>query len=146
MNGYTASPSIAALRRFRVPTRRALAYWVVSAPILLETIDGSEWDLARISYVREVFGHLGYPPYLLTILGVAKLLAVAALLVPGFRRIREWAYAGVFFVYAGAACSHFAVGDGPDKVLTPLVFAVLTVISSTLRAADSSNGKAVAGD
>ncbi len=56
MSSDILNPTIAASRRFRVSTFRAIAYWVVSAPILLETIVGSEWDLARISYVREVFG------------------------------------------------------------------------------------------
>jgi hypothetical protein len=54
--------------------------------------------------------HLGYPLYLLTILGVAKALAVGPLLVTRFPRLTEWAYAGVFFVYAGAASSHFRRG------------------------------------
>jgi hypothetical protein len=54
---------------------------------------------------------LGYPAYVVTILGVWKLLAVPALLVPGFDRLREWAYAGVMFDLTGAAASHLAVGD-----------------------------------
>jgi hypothetical protein len=54
---------------------------------------------------------LGYPAYVVTILGVWKLLAVPALLVPGFDRLKEWAYAGVMFDLTGAAASHLAVGD-----------------------------------
>ena len=75
----------------------------MSAPVLLETAVGAEWDLARIQYVREIFAHLGYPLYLLTILGIAKVLAVIGLVTPRARRVREWTYAGMFFVYAGAA-------------------------------------------
>ena len=116
-------------------------YWVATAPVLLETAVGAEWDLARISYVREVFAHLGYPLYLLTILGIAKVLAVIGLVVPRFRRVKEWAYAGVFFVYAGAACSHYGVGDGPDKVGMPVLFAALTLISSALWASSQQEGK-----
>ena len=54
---------------------------------------------------------LGYPAYVVTILGVWKLLAVPALLVPGFDRLKEWAYAGVMFDLTGAAASLLAVGD-----------------------------------
>lgn len=53
---------------------------------------------------------LGYPRYLIPFLGVAKLLGVVALVVPGFGRIKEWAYAGFFFDLIGATYSSIAVG------------------------------------
>jgi uncharacterized membrane protein YphA (DoxX/SURF4 family) len=84
-------------------------------------------------YVRETFAHLGYPLYFAPIMGVAKGLAVVALLVPRFPRLKEWAYAGVFFVYAGAAASHFAVGDPAGKVLTPMGLVAITLLSWALR-------------
>jgi hypothetical protein len=115
-----------------MPRLRTIVYWAVTAPVVLETAVGAEWDLARISYVREIFAHLGYPPYLLTILGIAKVLAVIGLLTPRARRVKEWAYAGVFFVYAGAACSHYAIGDGVDRVAMPVAFAMVTFVSSAL--------------
>ena len=77
--------------------------------------------------------HLGYPLYLLTIMGVAKVLAVAALLAPGWPRLKEWAYAGIVFVYLGAACSHFAVGDPVDKVVVPTIFAIIALLSWAMR-------------
>jgi hypothetical protein len=77
--------------------------------------------------------HLGDPLYLLTIMGVAKVLAVAALLPPGLPRLKEWAYAGIVFVYLGAACSHFAVGDPVDKVMVPTVFAMTALLSWATR-------------
>jgi uncharacterized membrane protein YphA (DoxX/SURF4 family) len=142
MNAQTTSPTITAKRPLTVPRVRTIVYWVATAPVLLETAVGAEWDLARISYVRDVFAHLGYPLFLLTILGIAKVLAVLGLVLPRFRRVKEWAYAGVFFVYAGAASSHFAVGDGPDKIAMPLLFAVFTLISSTLWASSQREGNA----
>ena len=60
------------------------------------------------------------------------MLAVIGLVTPRARRVKEWAYAGLFFVYAGAACSHYAVGDGADKIGMPLAFAALTLVSSAL--------------
>ena len=48
---------------------------------------------------------MGYPAYLIPFLGWAKLLGVVAILVPGFPRIKEWAYAGLFFDLLGATYS-----------------------------------------
>ena len=132
MNIHAIGQTTARRRPVTTPRLRTIIYWAVSAPVLLETAVGAEWDLARIPFVREIFAHLGYPLYLLTILGIAKVLAVIGLVAPRARRVKEWAYAGVFFVYAGAACSHYAVGDGADKIGTPLAFAALTLVSSAL--------------
>jgi uncharacterized membrane protein YphA (DoxX/SURF4 family) len=128
----TANAAAAAWRRI-MTHRRSIAYWLVSAPVLLETAAGAQWDLAQTPYVRDVMQHLGYPLYLLTIMGVAKVLALAALLVPRFVRLKEWAYAGLFFIYAGAAGSHFAAHDPTDKVVVPIVFAAITLASWALR-------------
>ncbi len=114
---------------------RAVAYWVVSAPVLLETAVGIQWDLARVPYVVDVLGRLGLPPYLATILGMSKILALVALLLPRTPRLKEWAYAGLTFVYVGAAACHVAVGDSPAAVLTPLVLAAATLVSWALRPA-----------
>lgn len=104
-----------------------LARWIPVAAVLTETAVGSYWDLARISYVREAFDHLGYPMYFATVLGTAKAAALAAILTPGHPRTKEWAYAGLVFVYGGAAASHLAVGDGPDKWAMPAMFAACTL-------------------
>ncbi|MDN3354517.1 DoxX family protein [Actinomadura sp. DC4] len=110
----------------------AIAYWMISLPVLLETGVGAEWDLARIKYTRDIFETIHFPLYFLTILGIAKVLAVLALLAPRLPRLKEWAYAGVFFVYAGATAAHLAVRDDAGIVM-PLVFAALTLVSWGLR-------------
>ena len=92
MNLQATEQTIVAPRPVTMPRPRTIIYWVVSAPVLLETAVGAEWDLVRIPFVREIFAHLGYPLYLLTILGVAKLLAVIGLVTPRARRVKEWAY------------------------------------------------------
>ncbi|WP_406231526.1 DoxX family protein [Nocardia sp. NBC_01009] len=112
-----------------------IAYLGASGILLTESVVGSYWDLARISYVREVFDRLEYPMYFATILGVAKAAAVAAIVTPGFPRAEEWAYAGLTFVYGGAAASHIAVGDEPKAWLGPLGFAGLSLASWALRPA-----------
>lgn len=68
-------------------------------------------DVLSIPEAVEIFKHLGYPAYLLPFIGIAKLLAVAAILAPGFRKLKEWAYAGLVFDLIGALYSHFSVGD-----------------------------------
>ncbi|WP_067648717.1 DoxX family protein [Nocardia harenae] len=103
-----------------------LARFVPVTAVLAETVVGAYWDLARVSYVRDSLGHLGYPLYFATILGVAKTAALAAILTPGHPRTKEWAYAGLVFVYGGAATSHVAAGDGPGKWAMPLGFAAAT--------------------
>lgn len=109
------------------------AYMGATGLVLTESVVGSYWDVARIPYVREVFDRLEYPMYFATMLGVAKAAAVAAIVVPGHPRAEEWAYAGLTFVYGGAAVSHMAVGDEPKTWISPLVFAGLSLASWRLR-------------
>lgn len=85
-----------------------------------------------------VFGitHLGYPVYFLTILGTWKILGVAAILMPKFPLLKEWAYAGFFFVVTGAAYSHIAVGDSMKELFPAVLLLVMTVVSWYFRPAD----------
>ena len=70
--------------------------------------------------------HLGYPVYLIPFLGVAKLLGVVAILVPGMNRLKEWAYAGFVFDLTGAGYSSIAVGDPVVNSLPLLIgFAII---------------------
>jgi hypothetical protein len=64
---------------------------------------------------------LGYPTYIIAFLGVAKTLGVIAILIPGFPRIKEWAYAGLFFDLVGATYSGIAVGGFDPMMLTMLL-------------------------
>jgi hypothetical protein len=110
---------------------RITGYWIATGIIGLETTAGAQWDLVRNPLVTKIMGQLGYPLYLLTILGVWKILALLGLFVPRFPNVREWTYAGLFFVYTGAAASHFATNDGANAI-GPLIFALLTLTSRWL--------------
>jgi hypothetical protein len=112
---------------------RLIAYWLFTVVVAFELSAGALWDLLRIEYVRVVFAHLGYPLYLLIILGVWRVPGALALLVPRFARLKEWAYAGSFFDYTGAAASHFLAGDRAGLWLGPLIFSVFTLVSWALR-------------
>jgi len=80
--------------------------------------------------------HLGYPVYFLTILGVWKILGVVAVLIPKFPLLKEWAYAGFFFVMSGAVFSHIASGDPVKENIPALLLLILTVVSWYFRPAD----------
>jgi len=88
-------------------------------------------DLLGIPQAVSIFGHLGYPIYLLPFLGTAKTLGVVVVLVPGFRRLKEWAFAGLVFDLIGALYSHLSVGDSPSGWM-PAVIGLILVGGSYL--------------
>jgi hypothetical protein len=73
--------------------------------------------------------HLGYPKYIISFLGIAKILGVIAILVPGFPRIKEWAYAGLAFDLIGALYSNVAVGPVTFQMIFMLVWIIPGIIS-----------------
>ena len=73
-------------------------------------------DVLRLPQAVSIFGHLGYPVYLLPFLGTAKTLGIIAVLVPAFQRLKEWAYAGLVFDVIGALYSHVSVCDPPQRL------------------------------
>jgi len=82
-----------------------------------------------------MIARLGYPAYILPMLGVWKMLGVAVVLVPKFPLLKEWAYAGFFFVMTGAIFSHIAVGESMVETLPALLLLILTVVSWYFRPA-----------
>jgi hypothetical protein len=111
---------------------RSIAYWLFTVLVAFELAAGALWDLLGIEYVRVVLTHLGYPLYLLVILGAWRVPGALALLVPRFPRLKEWAYAGAFFSYTGAAASHLLARD-TGQWPAPLIFSVFTLVSWALR-------------
>lgn len=112
---------------------RAIAYWTATALLTLELLIGSIWDLSRSHLAVQIMLRLGYPLYLLALIGIWKLLAIPALLVPGYARLKEWTYAGIFFLMTGAIASHAACGDGKG-LIPPLILLSLAITSWMLRA------------
>ena len=80
--------------------------------------------------------HLGYPAYLLTLLGIWKVFGVIAVLIPKFPLLKEWAYAGFFFVISGAIFSHIASADPINTIFPALLLLILTFISWYFRPPD----------
>jgi uncharacterized membrane protein YphA (DoxX/SURF4 family) len=121
---------------------KVLAYWATTAVVALELLAGGVTDLLHGGTmvvagppVAEGLAQLGYPLYILTILGVWKLLGGVTVLAPRLPRLKEWAYAGAFFVYMGAVASGALAGlaDLGAVILPPLIFAGLTLASWALR-------------
>jgi len=128
--------NLTTLSRSRWQQIRTIAYWTSTFVVVFELAAGSLWNLMRIEWVRVQFNHLGYPPYLAYILGVWHIGAAAAIIAPRFPRLKEWAYAGSFFLWSGAVASHLLSGDGVQVWLPPLVFLMFGIVSWALRPAD----------
>jgi hypothetical protein len=131
-----AATSNVSIVRGRLYLIRTIAYWTLTLIIAWEMMAGSIWDLLQIEYVRVIFAHLGYPLYMLSIIGVWKLPCAVTLLVPRFPRLKEWAYAGAFFNYSGATASHLLAGDDAVVWIGPAAFATFTLASWALRPPD----------
>jgi hypothetical protein len=96
-------------------------------------LSGGVADLVRRPETLAGMVQIGYPPYVLTILGFWKVLGAIAILSPRFPRLKEWAYAGTFFELSGAVASHAFSGSSLNHLIWPSVFAVCTVASWALR-------------
>jgi uncharacterized membrane protein YphA (DoxX/SURF4 family) len=120
---------------------KMLAYWATTAILVFVMVSGAVGELTHQWGTLETNTILGYPLYLLTIIGVWKVLGAIALVVPGFSRIKEWAYAGMFFNMTGAFLSHAVVGDGANHLIATSCVALLVVASWALRPQSRTLGK-----
>jgi hypothetical protein len=115
---------------------RTIAFWATTFIIVFELVAGSVWNLKPIEWNLVQLRHLGYPAYLAYILGAWHVGAAVAIAVPGLQVLKEWAYAGSFFLWSGAVTSHLFSGDGPEVWSAPLFFATCGIASWALRPAD----------
>jgi hypothetical protein len=112
---------------------RTTAYWLVTAVVVGESAIGGTLDLLRAAPFYPLMIQLGYPGYLATILGVAKLIAAAILVAPRLPRLKEWAYAGIMINMIGATASNIAGHQPVSNVVPPVVFACFAMASWALR-------------
>lgn len=106
-----------------------IIYWIATIWLALGMVSTAVVQLIQMKEEADMMTRLGYPLYLLTILGIWKILGVIAVLVPRFPLLKEWAYAGFFFAMSGAIISHIAVGDSAKALFGPTLLIVLTVVS-----------------
>lgn len=112
--------------------RNKIIYWVATIWLALGMVATGAVQLFKGKTGQggvDMITHLGYPVYLLTLLGIWKILGAVAVLVPKFVLLKEWAYAGFFFIMSGAIFSHVAIGDSVSEIFPSLLLLMLAVIS-----------------
>ncbi len=120
-----------------------IAYWIFTILIAALMVLSAIPDVLMVDGAVQIFEHLGYPRYLLPFIGIAKLLGAVAIVQPWFRRLKEWAYAGITFDLIGALYSHLSVGDGVQFLVPPILGLVLVAGSYlTLRKLESRQSAA----
>lgn len=116
--------------------KNKIIYWIATGWLALGMTSTGIVQLIKMDEELENFSALGYPVYLLTLIGVWKIAGVIAVLIPKYPLLKEWAYAGFFFAMSGAIVSHIASGDPVSKIFAPLLLLVLTLVSWYFRPVD----------
>lgn len=116
--------------------RNKIIYWIVTIWLALGMVSTAIVQLMRSEEEVDMMTRLGYPIYFLMIIGVWKMLGVIAILIPKFPLLKEWTYAGFFFLMSGAVISHLVIGDAAKELIGPMLLIVLTVVSWYFRPAD----------
>jgi len=123
--------------------RDKIIYWIATIWLSLGMLSTGMVQLLRMKAEGAVappgvdgITRLGYPIYFLTILGAWKILGVIAILIPKFPLLKEWAYAGFFFIMSGAIFSHIGSGNPMSEIFPSLLLLALTVVSWYFRPAD----------
>jgi hypothetical protein len=111
---------------------RTIAYWTstaIAAVMLLLSLS----YLTGSEQVVSGFAKAGYPQHLRIVLGIAKPVAAIVMLVPGFRLLKEWAYAGATFALVMAVISAYSSGSGVQGWSPPLALLGLVLVSYATR-------------
>jgi hypothetical protein len=119
--------------------RDKIIYWIATIWLALGMLSTGIVQLFKAKEGHggvDMITHLGYPVYLLSLLATWKILGVVAVLIPKFPLLKEWAYAGFFFIMSGAIFSHMAVGDPVNELFPSILLLVLTIVSWYFRPVD----------
>jgi hypothetical protein len=117
--------------------RNKIIYWVATALFTVGMLSSAIQQLMHTDAIAEIMKPLNYPDYFISILATWKILGVIAVLIPRFKLVKEWAYAGFFFLMTGALISHLASGDYAIKaILGPLFQTIFIIVSWYFRPAD----------
>jgi hypothetical protein len=113
--------------------RNKIIYWVATLWLSLGMVSSGIIQIMQMEEEVEKMKIMGYSKYFITIIGVWKILGVIAILVPKFPLVKEWAYAGFFFVMSGALVSHIVMNDPAIEFFGPSLLLVLIVVSWYMR-------------
>ena len=120
--------------------RNKIIYWIATIWLSLGMLSTGVVQLFKLKNngpgSLDSMTHLGYPEYFVTLLGSAKILGVVALLIPKFPLLKEWAYAGFFFMMSGAIYTHIAAGNSIGEIFPSLLLLILTLVSWYFRPAE----------
>lgn len=105
-----------------------VAYWIFTVLVAFGMLGSGIAQVLHDKAMIDLITPLGYPVYFLTIIGIWKILAAIVIVIPGYKLIKEWAYAGLFFVMTGAVFSHIAVGDTMASI--PALFQTAFIVLS----------------
>lgn len=106
---------------------RKMVYWVSTLLVVFFGFVSAFTYLLGSPQAVQGFAHVGYPQQLRIILGIAKPLGAIALLVPGFPKLKEWAYAGFTFAWICATVAHYLAGDGLKALMPVILLAILFI-------------------
>lgn len=120
-----------------------ITYWFATVVLALGLLGTGIQQLLRVEAAGALgppfawgIAQMGYPVYVLTILGIWKLLGVVTILIPKYPLLKEWAYAGIFFLLTGALFSHIASGHPWYELIAATTLLTLTILSWYFRPAD----------
>ncbi|HXL34023.1 MAG TPA: DoxX family protein [Gemmatimonadales bacterium] len=119
---------------------KVIGYWAITAFLAFAMVSGGAAELLRRPDNIDGLVRLGYPAYFASIIGFWKVLGGLTVLAPRLPRLKEWAYAGIFFNMTRAAVSHAVSGDAAWHVIVTGALALLTVASWALRPQSRSLG------
>jgi uncharacterized membrane protein YphA (DoxX/SURF4 family) len=102
-----------------------ILYWVFTVLLILLMLFSAISSFFPNPQGIEMMKHIGYPYSVLTLLSVAKILGVIVILIPGFSRLKEWAYAGFTFDLVGAVFAGLSAGDALMMWLPVLIGLVI---------------------
>jgi len=117
--------------------RNKIIYWIATALLCFGMLASGLSQIFHAKEMVDLIVPLGYPLYFLYIIGFWKVLGVIAILIPRFKLLKEWAYAGFFFLMTGAIISHLASGDDSLKaIIGPFMQTIFIILSWYFRPAD----------
>ncbi|MBS1492382.1 MAG: DoxX family protein [Bacteroidetes bacterium] len=106
-----------------------ITYWIVTTIFCLFMIMDGVSGVMRVEEGQEIMRHLGYPVYIMTILGTFKILGGIGIFQNKFKTLKEWAYAGCTFHFLGASASRAYASDGLFLVIFPFILLALMLVS-----------------
>jgi hypothetical protein len=107
-------------------------YWGFTIFFAMLMLMDGYGGLSRQEAGVEVMKHLGYPVYVLTIFGIAKVLGAIAILQNRYRTLKEWAYAGFTFNFIGAFLSRSFAGDHGAELVFPFIALAIMLVPYVL--------------